>query len=240
MPTHWVLWAREYCDQFFVSRSRASRSSPMHASLSRPILIELRVAPSQLGPTFNVGGPSATASPTCDPSDRETTAILVTKAIMVILVCGCCPSWLCRWRSISDDGWRKWRTLGGLVRITGGLAPSGLPKRFGTSFRNCRIGLFAAGHCCPSAFLDERLEIPSEADFLQLGEICGCVRRLAELVDADRCKSSKHCCVGPLFCDPFNRASERPSAPAEADDHRHDSAGGCALQETFERVSVQY
>jgi hypothetical protein len=45
--------------------------------------------------------------------------------------------------------------------------------------------------------------------------------------------------VGPLFCDPFNRASERPSAPAEADDHRHDSAGGCALQETFERVSVQ-
>jgi hypothetical protein len=35
--------------------------------------------------------------------------------------------------------------------------------------------------------------------FLQLGEICGCVRRLAELVDADRCKSSKHCCVGPSF-----------------------------------------
>src|SRR5580704_14234109 len=121
MPTHWVLWAREYCDQFFVSISRASRSSPMHASLSRPILIELRVAPSQLGPTFNFGGPSATASPACDPSDRATTAIPVTKAIMVILVCGCCPSWLCRWRSTSDDGWRKWRTLGGLLRITGGL-----------------------------------------------------------------------------------------------------------------------
>src|SRR5580704_8417553 len=117
MPTHWVLWAREYCDQFFVSISRASRSSPKHALLSRPILIELRVAPSQLGPTFNFGGPSATASPTCDPSDRATTAILV---------CGCCPSWLCRWRrSTSDDGWRKWRTLGGLVRITRGLAPSG-------------------------------------------------------------------------------------------------------------------
>src|SRR5580704_14003688 len=156
---------------------------------------------------------------------------------MVILVCGCCPLWLCRWRSTSDDGWWKWRTLGGLHH--GRSAAFRLPQRFGTGFRNCRIGLFAAGHYCPSAFLDERLAIPSEADFLQLGEIYGCVRRLAELVDADRCKSGEHCCVGPLFCDLFNGASERPSTPAEADDHRHDSAGGCALQETFERISVQ-
>jgi hypothetical protein len=54
-----------------------------------------------------------------------TNAILATKAIMVILVCGCCPTRLCRWRSSSDDGWRKWRALGGLVGITGGLALSG-------------------------------------------------------------------------------------------------------------------
>src|SRR5258708_9517687 len=65
-------------------------------------------------------------------------------------------------------------------------------KRFGTSFRNCRIGLFAAGHYCPAAFLDERPAIPSVADFVQLGEICGCVRRLAELVDADRSKTGNH------------------------------------------------
>ncbi len=45
-------------------------------------------------------------------------------------------------------------------------------KRFGTSFRNCRIGLFAAGHYCPAAFLDERPAIPSVVDFVQLGEIC--------------------------------------------------------------------
>jgi len=29
------------------------------------------------------------------------------------------------------------------------------------------------------------------------------------------------------------------SAPIEADDHRRDSAGGCALQEALKRVSLQ-
>src|ERR1700757_2513651 len=89
MPTHWVLWAREYCDQLFVSRTCASRSSPMHAAALRPRLIAPRAAASQLGPTFNFGGPSATAKPTCDPSEMTTSAILATKAIMVVLVCGC-------------------------------------------------------------------------------------------------------------------------------------------------------
>jgi hypothetical protein len=73
-----------------------------------------------------------------------------------------------------------------LVLRLGGLRPSPkvcclrATKRFGTSFRNCRIGLFA-GHYCPAAFLDEHPTIPSVADRFQLGETCGCVRRLVEL-----------------------------------------------------------
>src|SRR3984893_8325674 len=90
MPTHWVLWAREYCDQFIASISSAARSSSMHSFEFRPRLMAPRAAASQLGTTFNLGGPSATASPTCDPSDRATSAILATKVIMVFLVCGCC------------------------------------------------------------------------------------------------------------------------------------------------------
>jgi hypothetical protein len=113
------------------------------------------------------------------------------------------------------------------------------PKPFGTSFRNCRIGRFAAGHLCPAAFRDERLAIPRVVEFVQLHKICGCVRRLAELDGADRCKSSNHGCVSPLICDLLNGAPERPSAPAEADDHRHDGAYGCALHQTRERFTLQ-
>jgi hypothetical protein len=112
-------------------------------------------------------------------------------------------------------------------------------KRFGTCFRNCRIGLFASGHYCPAALLDESPAIPSVADFVQLGEICGCVRRLPELVDADRFKSSNYSHLGLLLCDFFNGASERPSAPTEADNHRDGSAGHCALQKTCDRISTQ-
>ena len=49
------------------------------------------------------------------------------------------------------------------------------------------------------------------------------------------CADSDEGCVGPLFCDLFNGASERPAAPVEADDNRHDSASGCTLQQTRER-----
>src|SRR5256884_1214772 len=79
-------------------------------------------------------------------------------------------------------------------------------------FRHDRIGRFAARHDCPAALLDEHLPIPSVAEFVQLVEICGCVHRSPELVDADRCKSSNHCCVGPLFGYLFNGISKRPTA----------------------------
>jgi hypothetical protein len=58
----------------------------MHAALSRPLLMAPRAAASQLGPAFNFGGLSATASPICDPSDMTTNAIPTAKAIMVILI----------------------------------------------------------------------------------------------------------------------------------------------------------
>ena len=112
-------------------------------------------------------------------------------------------------------------------------------ERFGASFRHRRVNRAAARHDCPAAFLDKHVPIPSVTEFVQLAEICGCVGRLTELVDADRCKSSNDRGVGPLLCDLFNGASERPSAPVEANDYRHDGASDCALQQTFEGVSLQ-
>ena len=84
------------------------------------------------------------------------------------------------------------------------------PSVSAQALATAEIGLFAAGHYRPSTAFDERPPIVGVADCVQLGKICGRVRRLAELVDADRCKSSHHCYVGPSFGDLFNGASERP------------------------------
>jgi hypothetical protein len=100
--------------------------------------------------------------------------------------------------------------------ITGGQLPSG-DQAFRHKLSQLPNRPFRCRDYCPAALLDERSAIPSVADFVQLGEICGCLRRLAELVDADRCKSSNHSQLSPFFCDLFNGASERPSAPVEAD-----------------------
>src|SRR5882762_6632193 len=64
----------------------------MHISVLRGRLIAARAAASQLGPTFNFGGLSATASATCDASDMTTIAVLATKAIMVFsFAVACAP-----------------------------------------------------------------------------------------------------------------------------------------------------
>ena len=68
-------------------------------------------------------------------------------------------------------------------------------------------------------------------------DLCGFVRRLSELIDADRCKGGSDYRFGSLSRNLFNGASKHPSAPSESDNHRNESAGGCALQETLERVS---
>src|SRR6266851_4958899 len=88
MPTHWVLCAREYCDQCCVSVSWAARSSPMHASWSRPVLIAPFAAATQLCSTFSFGGPSARADKTCDPNRMTANATLPAKANVVLLING--------------------------------------------------------------------------------------------------------------------------------------------------------
>src|ERR1700694_5893529 len=45
--------------------------------------------------------------------------------------------------------------------------------------------------------------------------------------------------MGPRLSDPFDTGSKRPSTPVEPDDHRHDSARGCSLQEPVQRHPLQ-
>src|SRR5215475_5339788 len=92
MPTHWVLCAGEYCDQWCVSVSWAVRSSLMHASWSRPVLIAPFAAAMQLRSTFSFGGPSARADQTCDPNSMTANATLPAKASVVFLINGSCCS----------------------------------------------------------------------------------------------------------------------------------------------------
>src|SRR5580704_1707579 len=61
MPTHTTLSEVEYCDQFFLSTSSAVFSSSRQAAVLRPAPTEPRAAASQLGPTFNFGGPAGAA-----------------------------------------------------------------------------------------------------------------------------------------------------------------------------------
>ena len=113
-----------------------------------------------------------------------------------------------------------------------------LASTTGDAHMTCECRPLTSWRCGPLPSEYERVAIPDVVEFVQLAEISGRIYGLAELADADRCNRSNHCCVGLLFCD-LNGACERPSAPVEADNHRHDSARGCALQETFERVSPQ-
>jgi hypothetical protein len=103
-----------------------------------------------------------------------------------------------------------------------------------TSLSHARVGRRRSRHCGPPAFLDKCAPVPIVVDLVQLGEICLCVRGLTELVDADRCQRGNDRRVRSRFRDPFNGASQRPSTPVEANDHRHGGAGSRALQETRE------
>src|SRR3984893_8537400 len=85
---HWVLSAPLYFDQFSLRVSWAVRSSPMQASLSRPIAMAPRAAALQLGATLRFGGPSAGAAAVCRPSNRATDAMVVVEADIGVLACG--------------------------------------------------------------------------------------------------------------------------------------------------------
>jgi hypothetical protein len=84
----------------------------------------------QLRPTFNFGGLSATANPTCDPSDMTTIAILATKAIMVVLVCGCLrPSpEVCCLQAATLVGLTSRTLLELAIGITRGFMASGISR----------------------------------------------------------------------------------------------------------------
>src|ERR1700731_1241590 len=82
MPTQRVLSAARYCDQFFVSKSCAAPSSPMHSCLSRWRVIAPAAAASQLGPMFKIGGSSAPACAIKSPDIMPVNMILAIQAIM--------------------------------------------------------------------------------------------------------------------------------------------------------------
>src|ERR1700751_5990233 len=82
VPTPWLLSSTLYFDQFWASVACAVLSSPRHASLSRPAEMENRAAASQVAARSSLGGPSATATATCNPSNRDATAIVLSADIV--------------------------------------------------------------------------------------------------------------------------------------------------------------
>src|SRR5208282_5437529 len=87
MPTHWVLSAAMYLDQFSFSVSSAVVSSARQAALLRPSTIEPRPAASQLESTCSSGGLSAHPGATCAPIPTAPRAVmrhavLIARAVM--------------------------------------------------------------------------------------------------------------------------------------------------------------
>src|SRR6516165_1265049 len=91
MPTHWLLSAAEYFDQFCLSVSWAAVSSARQASLLRPSITAPRPAASQLVSTLSLGGPPpertcALFAPIPTPRASPTHAILAARTNMANLV----------------------------------------------------------------------------------------------------------------------------------------------------------
>src|SRR5215831_15195591 len=85
----------------------------MHDSLSRPVLIAPFAAASQLEPTFNLGGPSASADTIGEPSGMTASTIVAAKAKAASF------TWGCLWIPVPGRG-----VIIRYSQIAGGAGPS--------------------------------------------------------------------------------------------------------------------